>query len=63
MIHTPRLDLQARALRGYWSRFPVSPAVFAGPLARLYKSSGFYSEDQSFGLERKLSAFIERYEP
>jgi hypothetical protein len=62
MIHTPRLDLQARALRGYWSRFPVSPAVFAEPLARLYKSSGFYSEDQSFGLERKLSEFIERSE-
>lgn len=62
MIHTPRRELQARSLRGYWSRFPVSPAIFAEPLARLYKSSGFYSEDQSFGLERKLSAFIERHE-
>lgn len=58
MIHTPRRELEARSLRGYWSRFPVSPAIFAEPLARLYKSSGFYSEDQSFGLERKLSAFI-----
>lgn len=62
MIHTPRLDLRARALRGYWPRFPVSPAVFAEPLARLYKRSGYYSEDQSFGLEHKLSEFIERYE-
>ncbi len=60
MIHTPRQDLQAHALRGHWSRFPVSPAIFAESLARLYKSSGFYSEHQSFGLERKLSAFIER---
>lgn len=62
MIHTPRQDLQARSLRGYWPRFPVSPAVFAESLTHLYKPSGFYSEDQSFGLERKLSAFIERHE-
>ena len=62
MIHTPRRELQARSLRGYWSRFPVSPAVFAEPLAHLYKPSGYYSEDQSFGLERKLSAFIARHE-
>ena len=62
MRNTPRVEREARALRGYWPHFPVSPDPYAEPIERLFKPSGFYSEDQSFGLERKLSAFIERRE-
>lgn len=62
MIHTPRKQREARAMRGYWKHFPVSPQEYAGPLERLYKASGWYSENQSFGLERKLSTFLEKRE-
>lgn len=62
MIHTPREQRQARAMRGYWKHFPVSPQEYSGALESLYKASGWYSEDQSFGLERKLSAFLEKRE-
>ncbi|MBI4671906.1 MAG: hypothetical protein HY741_09610 [Chloroflexi bacterium] len=59
MIHTPREHRMAHALRGNWDRFPVSPAQYAEPLARLFKDSGWYTENQSFALERKLSKFVE----
>ncbi len=62
MRNTPRVERETRAMRGYWSRFPVSPDQYAEQIERLFKPSGFYSEDQSFGLERKLSTFIERRE-
>ena len=60
MIHTPRVEREARALRGYWDRFPISPVHYADALTRLYKTSGYYSEDQSFGLEQKLGDFVDR---
>ncbi len=60
MIHTPRKQREAHALRGNWDRFPVSPAQYAEPLARLFKPSGWYTENQSFALERKLSGFVDR---
>lgn len=60
MIHTPRAEREARALRGYWGRFPVSPARYADRLAGLYKTSGFYTERQSFTLERKLASFVNK---
>ena len=60
MIHTPRVERQARALRGYWDRFPISPAHYAGALAGLYKTSGYYTERQSFTLERKLASFVNK---
>jgi hypothetical protein len=62
MTHTPRRQREARAMRGYWKHFPASPKEYAGALEGLYKSSGWYSEDQSFGLERKLSAFLDKRE-
>ncbi len=62
MIRTPRKQRQARAMRGYWKHFPISPQEYAGDLESRYKTSGWYSEDQSFGLERKLSAFLEKRE-
>jgi hypothetical protein len=61
MINTPRRQRQGRAMRGYWGHFPVPPAQYAGLLERQYKTSGYYSEDQSFGLKRKLSAFLRKH--
>jgi hypothetical protein len=60
MIHTPKEQRKAHALRGNWGRFPVSPAQYAEPMARLFKPSGWYTENQSFALERKLSGFVDR---
>jgi hypothetical protein len=62
MIHTPRKKRGARAMRGYWNRFPVSPKTYAGGLERLYKTSGWYSKNQTCALERKLSAFVKEHE-
>jgi len=62
MVHTPRREREARAMRGYWDHFPVSPQTDAGALERQYKPSGWYTENQSFGLERKLSTFLEKRE-
>jgi hypothetical protein len=62
MIHTPGKQRQARAMRGYWNHFPVSPQGYAGELENRYKTSGMYSEAQSFALERKLSAFVRKRE-
>ena len=60
MIHTPRKQREARAMRGYWKHFPVSPKEYADALESRYKTSGWYSEDQSFALESKLSAFLRK---
>lgn len=62
MIHTPRKQREARAMRGYWKHFPVSPKEYADALESRYKTSGWYSEDQSFALESKLSAFLRKRE-
>ena len=62
MIHTPRREREARAMRGYWEHFPVSPKEYASALESRYKTSGWYSEDQSFGLRRKLSASVRKRE-
>lgn len=60
MIYTPRVQREARAMRGYWDRFPVSPISYADRLTGLFKTSGYYTENQSFALERKLSSFIDK---
>ncbi len=62
MINTPHKICEKRAMRGHWNKFPVNPETYASLLEGCYKISGFYKEDQSFGLENKLSSFIERYE-
>ena len=62
MIDTPRKQREERAMRGYWSHFPVSPGEYAGLLEGQYKTSGYYSERQSWDLERKLSRFLEKHE-
>ena len=62
MRNTPRAEREARALRGYWARFPVSPDRYAAQIEGLFKPSGFYEENQSFALAHKLSAFLDREE-
>ena len=62
MIHTPRRLLEQRSLRGFWDAFPVSPENYAGLIEALYKPKGFYSENQSWVLQRKLSRFLETRE-
>jgi hypothetical protein len=62
MIHTPRREREARAIRGYWHRFPISPEEYAASLESLYTASSWYSKDRSLALERRLSAFVESKE-
>lgn len=42
MRNTPRRRLMARALRGHWARFPVSPASFEPDLRRIVGDGGYY---------------------
>ncbi|WP_437665351.1 hypothetical protein [Sorangium sp. So ce1182] len=42
MRNTPRRRLEARALRGHWPRFPVSPARFEHELRSLAGTDGYY---------------------
>lgn len=62
MMYTPRKLREVKAMRGHWDRFPVNPEEYANSLERRYKSKGYYSENQSFGLEEKLSEFIKKQE-
>jgi hypothetical protein len=58
MRHTPKQRHYAHALRGFWPDFPVSPASHAHRLAAQFQTRGWFSENQSFGLARKLDAFL-----
>jgi hypothetical protein len=60
MIHTPRRKRKARAMRGHWKHFPVSPQEYADMLERRYKTSGWYKAGQSFALQSKLSASLKK---
>lgn len=62
MIETPRKLRKARAMRGYWERFSISPLTFAVALADLFKTGRYHLEDQTFKLERKLSDFLKKYQ-
>src|SRR5262245_27765898 len=59
MRHTPRQRHYAYALRGFWPCFPVSPASYAERLTAQFHTRRWFSENQSFGLARKLDAFLE----
>ena len=59
MRHTPRQRHYAHALRGFWPCFPVSPASYAERLASQFHTRRWFSENQSFGLARKLDAFLD----
>ena len=60
MIETPHRQRNARALRGYWEQFPVSPLSFAHGLTAIFKTGKYYLEKQSFKLEHKLSEFLDK---
>jgi len=59
MRHTPRQRHYAYALRGFWPCLPVSPASYAERLAAQFHTRRWFSENQSFGLARKLDAFLD----
>jgi len=59
MRYTPRQRRYAYALRGFWPGFPVSPASSAERLATQVHTRRWFSENQSFGLARKLDTFLE----
>jgi hypothetical protein len=58
MRHPPRQRHYAYALRGLWPCFPVSPASYARQLASQFTTRRWFSENQSFGLARKLDTFL-----
>jgi hypothetical protein len=60
MINTPRKLHEVQAMRGHWHLFPVSPKNHAISLENLYKSPGFYNEEQSFKLEKKLDKYLDK---
>jgi len=60
MRETPRVRLRERALRGYWSRFPVSPASSEQALRAELEARDFYGERATFGLARRLDAAFGR---
>jgi hypothetical protein len=62
MIETPRWQREQRAMLGFWEHFPVSPASYACGIATIFKPGKLYEEDDSFKLERKLTAFLKRFE-
>ena len=59
MRHTPRQRQYAYALRGFWPCFPVAPTSSAERLASQFHTRRWFSENQSFGLARKLDAFLD----
>jgi hypothetical protein len=60
MHQTPRQRRYAQALRGAWPLFPVSPEPYAAEIWSRFKATGFYGENASFGVARKLDRFLER---
>lgn len=53
MRNTPRRRLEARALRGHWPRFPVSPARFEPEIRRVIDGHGDY-DGRATGLLARL---------
>lgn len=60
MRETPSERGLKAALRGAWPRFPVSPEPFATEVWSKFKTTGFYSENASFGVTRKLDRYLQR---
>lgn len=60
MRPTPRMRGYAEALCGAWPRFPASPEPYAAEIRSRFKPTGFYGENASFGVARKLDRFLER---
>ncbi|MGH8901687.1 MAG: hypothetical protein ACRDYA_08370 [Egibacteraceae bacterium] len=62
MQHTPRMLLQARARRGWWDGFPVSPAGADRLFCREVRRREYYGERASFGLVDRLDKLLDRQE-
>jgi len=60
MRETPRVRLRERALRGYWHRFPVSPANYELLFGKTIGARDIHNERATFGLARRLDAQLER---
>ena len=60
MRATPRALLRERALRGWWPRFPVSPAGFYEKFRRNVEVIDFVSERRTLRVVRTLSERFER---
>ena len=60
MRETPRILLCERALRGYWTRFPVSPAPYEAAFRDTLDRQPFYGENATFGLARRLDRQMAR---
>jgi hypothetical protein len=60
MINTPRKKRKKQAMRGYWKDFSANPKMHSYAIERCYKSSGFYTKNQSFTLEKKLRNCLKR---
>jgi hypothetical protein len=57
MRHLPRERRWQHVLRGRWASFPVSPDPTADQITRMFARSRCYSEDESFGIVRRLEPF------
>lgn len=60
MSSTPEERGREYALRGFWDRFPVSPASYADEIGACFGSRGGYSENQSFSVARRFDTYVER---
>ena len=60
MRATPRARLRERALRGWWPRFPMSPAGLYEKFRRNVEVAGFVSERRTIGVVRTLSERVAR---
>jgi hypothetical protein len=59
MRNTPRRRLEARALRGHWPRFPVSPARFELELRRIVGVEASYDPSATGPLARLLQIHVD----
>ncbi|SFV66740.1 hypothetical protein MNB_SV-12-1854 [hydrothermal vent metagenome] len=62
MYQTPRNIFYKEALYGHWDIFPINPKQEVEALQKKFKTKSFYTEDQSFALEDKLTSYIEKKE-
>lgn len=54
MLTTPRNVLEARALRGYWDGFPISPRQFEAEFTREIDKHDYYNYRQTWRLAERL---------
>lgn len=60
MRNTPRRFLRARALRGHWAMFPVSPEPYEATFASEIEDRDFYPKNSTFGLIKHLKRLLDQ---